>query len=201
MDTLRDTVITGAEILLSDTGPGGVTGLGPNLELHDCTIVLKIGARALTLASPRLFSCTLVARRALSPTRWYNTYLQDCTFRGRFTGNDFGHWPAYFDPGGGLSGADFSAATLDDCQLVGVDLDRVVLPRWPCFTIPRPAERLAEFTSLDWPHQWDVVFESYAQAPAEATTVTGFAPTVCKKFGGTPEELRAVLEKLGGIVL
>jgi hypothetical protein len=196
LSKLRDTTIENETILVSDKGDDAYTVLGPNLELRGCTIVMRISGRVLTLAAPRLIDCTVEAKRALHHVPWCNASIEDCRFSGTYVSNDFGHWPRFYDPAGGLDRADFSAATLNGSRFVNVDTEGVTFPPWPCFTILQPAENAAAFRAVDWPYAWGRLAKAYTDEAPEVTAVTALASYWVKKRGGTQDELRAILEPL-----
>src|SRR5690349_4012391 len=83
--------------------------LGHNLTLRNCTLVIKVPARALVIARTRLIGCTIEVKRELKNFDWGAAFLKGCQFKGRLRGNDFGERP--FSPGeGGLEDCDFTEA-------------------------------------------------------------------------------------------
>lgn len=173
--------------------------LGHNLTLRNCTIVIKVPRRALVVAHTRFIECTIEAKRELKSFRWESAHLQGCTFTGRFSGNDFGSWPARPEKGS-IQDCDFSAARLDECRFLGCDIATLRFPGWPCFTILHPYARHRELAKSPWPGDIGRIdAEFWAKTPATTVAMTYLAPALAKRSGTTPEAIKAVLEKLDGV--
>jgi hypothetical protein len=175
--------------------------LGPDLTLRRCTVTLDLNASALTINRVRFLDCHIEAKKALRSFYWLNAFLSGCTFAGEFRGSDFGNWPSHFDPEGGIEHCDFSAATLDGCRFIGCDASTLLFPSWPCFTILNPVDRLEELQAAHWPGDADILVENIADFPPNTAAVTYLATAVEQELDADLEELRAVLEHLGGIYM
>jgi hypothetical protein len=183
-----------------EIGAGIVYLLGPNLTLRHCTLVLKIAARNLIIPQARFVDCTFEARRELKNFRWNHAHLKGCRFTGRFSGNDFGSWPSNPHEGS-IEECDFSEARLDGCRFFACDLRTLRFPSWPCFTILEPARRWRELIALPWPGDIGPInVKGFSKDSPTAVAVTYSAPELAKRSGTTPEAIRAVLEKLDGVV-
>jgi hypothetical protein len=178
--------------------------LGPNLTLRRCTLVISVATRWLTLMSGNLIDCTIQAKSELKNLRWATMNLKGCRFKGRFTGNDFGFREDDLDPLrlGGIEDCDFSEARLDACRFYDCDMSTIRLPRWPCFTLLDPVRRAAELGRVEWPGLFGpVVIEGLAEQEESVVALTYHAPSVAERLDTTAEELRAVLERLSGVVM
>lgn len=174
--------------------------LGHNLTLRNCTLVLKIPARALVIAQTRLIDCTVEAKRELTGFRWETSFLKGCRFTGRFSGNDFGRYPDSI-PGGGIEACDFSQAVLDACRFLDCEASSLRFPPWPCFTILNPVQRSAELRAVQWPGDiGPVVVEGWLRGPPITAALSYSAVTLAKRSGTTPEAIKATLEQLGGVL-
>jgi hypothetical protein len=173
--------------------------LGHNLTLRNCTLAIRVPARALVIARTQLIDCTIEVKRELKNFRWGSAFLKGCKFKGRLIGNDFGEQP--YPPGeGGLENCDFTEAHVDASRFLACDMRTVRLPSWPCFTIFDPVRRWRELRALKWPGDiGPVVVEGFSWDPPTTMAVTYSASTLAKKSGTTPEAIRAVLEKLDGV--
>jgi hypothetical protein len=209
MDRLGNVVFEVREIEnerleLTDTKANYI--LGPNLTLRNCTLVLKVSARRLSLRQPRFVDCTFEVKQELKNYQsWVAASLKGCRFKGRLTGCDFGHWPEYMSlpwyQHGSIVDCDFTEARLDACRIMGCDPSTIRFPKWPCFTILNPIERAAELRSVKWPGRYgSVVVDELHTHPVRTRALTEHAPTVAKRFDTTPEELRAVIEKFDCII-
>jgi hypothetical protein len=209
MDSLGNVVFEDREIEnerleLTDTKANYI--LGPNLTLRNCTLVLKVSARRLSLKQPRFIDCTFEVKQELKNYQsWVAASLKGCRFKGRLTGCDFGHWPEYMSlpwyQHGSIEDCDFTEARLDGCRFHGCDPATLRLPKWPCFTILDPIGKSCDLNSVQWPGRFgSVVIEDLYDQPPSTKALTFFAPGEAKRYDTTSEELRAVIEKFDCIL-
>ncbi|SEL65901.1 hypothetical protein SAMN05444354_107258 [Stigmatella aurantiaca] len=184
-----------------EIGADAVYFLGPKLTLRNCTLVLRGAARNLVIPQARFIDCTFEAKRELKGFLWDKAYLENCQFTGSFRGNDFGEWP--YSPGkGSIEGGDFSQARLDACRFLGCDVRALRFPSWPCFTLVDPVGRWRELSTQPWPGDiGPVVMAGLAQDPPSTAAMTYSATALAKRSGTTPEAIKAVLEKIEGVLL
>ena len=197
----EDREIVGERLELSK---GALYWLGPNLTLRNCTLVISVASRGLTLMSGQLIDCTLQAKSELKNKRWARMNFKGCRFKGRFTGNDFGFREDDLDKWrlGGIEDCDFSEARLDSCRFYNCNMQTIQLPRWPCFTLLDPVMRAAELARVEWPGLFGpVVIEGLAEQEQAVVALTYHAPSVAERLDTTAEELRAVLEGLECVVM
>ena len=180
--------------------------LGPNLTLKNCTLVLKVPARRLSLKQAQFLDCTFEVKQELKNDQgWVAASLRGCRFKGRFSGCDFGYWPDYSSlpwyQHGSIKDCDFTEASLDGCRIMGSDPSTLRFPKWPCFTLLDPIGRARELNSVQWPGRFgSVVIEDLYDQPPSTRALTFFAPAEAKRYDTTPEALRAVVEKFDCIV-
>jgi hypothetical protein len=209
MDWLGNIVFADREIEnerleLTDTKANYI--LGPNLTLKNCTLVLKVPARRLSLKQPRFIDCTFEVKQELKNHQsWVAASLKGCRFKGRLSGCDFGYWPEYMSlpwyESGSIEDCDFSEARLDGCRIMGCDPATLRFPKWPCFTILDPIRRAPELRRVKWPGSFgDVTVENLHQQPSRTTALTLFAPAMAKRHETTEDELRAVIEQFDFIL-
>ncbi|WNG43640.1 pentapeptide repeat-containing protein [Archangium minus] len=209
MDWLGNVVFTDREITnerleLTDKDANYI--LGPNLTLKNCTLVLKVSARRLSLKQARFIDCTFEVKQELKNYQsWVAASLKGCRFKGRLRGCDFGHWPEYSSlpwyQHGSIEDCDFTEARLDGCRIMGSDPATLRFPKWPCFTILDPIGRSRELNSVQWPGRFGrVIIEELHTQPTPTRALTYHAPSVASRQETTEEELRAVLEKFDCIV-
>jgi hypothetical protein len=194
---LQNAELTGEHL---DIGRNVIYFLGPNLTLRHCTLVLQIAARNLVIPQARFIDCAFVVKRELKNFRWDSAHLKGCRFTGRFSGNDFGEW--HSSPGeGSIEDCDFSQATLDACRFLACDVRTLRLPSWPCFTVINPVTRWHELRARPWPGDiGPIVVAGFAEYPPSTAAVTYSAQALAERYGTTPEAIKAVLEKLDGVV-
>ena len=173
--------------------------LGHDLTLRNCTLVLKVPARALVITQTRFIDCTIHVKQELKNFGWENALLQGCKFTGRLSGNDFGHWPD--SPRlGHIQDCDFSAAQLDACRFLECDTQTLRFPPWPCFTLLEPVRRSRELSAAPWPGDvGPIVLSHFDEIPPTTVAVTYSAQTLAKRYGTTPEAIKATLENLDGV--
>jgi hypothetical protein len=198
----EDRELEGEQLELADKE--GIYFLGPNLTLRRCTLVLRVPARWLHILPTRFIDCTLQVKQELKNHDWSRAFLKGCRFTGPLMGCDFGHRLPLDRPGrenGGIEDCDFTGARLNYCRFHGCDMRTIRLPPWPCFTLLDPIGRSRELNSVKWPERFGgVIVENLHTEPASTVAVSYHAPTVAKRYGTTPEELKAVLEKLDCVV-
>ena len=198
----EDREMEGEQMELADKE--GIYFLGPNLTLRRCTVVTRVSARWLHILPTRFIDCTIQVKQELNNHDWSSAFLKGCRFTGRLTGCDFGHrlplhWPGREN--GGIEDCDFTEARLNYCRFHGCDMRTIRLPPWPCFTLLDPIGRSRELNNLKWPERFGgVIVENLHTEPASTVAVSYHTPTVAKRYGTTPEELKAVLEKLDCVV-
>jgi hypothetical protein len=183
---------------------GALYWLGPNLTLRDCTLVIGVASRGLTLMSGQFIDCTIQANGELKNKRWARMSFKGCRFQGRFTGNDFGFREDDLDKWrlGGIQNCDFSEARLDGCRFYNCDMRTIQLPRWPCFTLLDPVRRAEELARSKWPGLFGpVIVEGLLEQEESVVAVSYHAPSIAERLDTTAEDLRAVLETLPGVVM
>lgn len=89
MNHLQQQTLEDAEMILTDKEHNY---LGPDLVLKGCRVILRTSAKPLTMINVKFLDCQFEAKNKLvSFNMWCAPDLQDCSFVGRFEGNDFGH--------------------------------------------------------------------------------------------------------------
>lgn len=173
--------------------------LGPKLHLIRCTLMMKTTARALTMTETTMTGCTIDAQKPLKNCQmWCNLVLKECKFRGRFVGNDFGHWPEQ-SPNGAIENCDFSDSILEGCRIMGSLPDTLVFPRWPCFVVLHPFRFRDAIQSVDWPTELQVWASVLVDTPETTTASIDHAPSICKEFKCDERVLRSALANLSNV--
>ena len=179
------------------TDKGSLYFLGSNLTLRDCALVLKVPARNVFIDGVRFINCTIEVKQELkNHAQWLHAFLQGCRFKGRFSGCDFGNWPASGGYGahGSIEDCDFTEARLDGCRFMGCDPATLRLPGWPHFTVLDPVHRAPELRRLPWPGRLGhITVDVFNQQPPGTAALTFFAPKIAREDECTEEELRAHL--------
>ncbi|WNG29114.1 pentapeptide repeat-containing protein [Cystobacter fuscus] len=200
----KDQEIENERLELTDKNANYI--LGPNLRLKNCTLVLKVASRRLSIDRAQFVDCTFEVKQELKNYQdWIGASLKGCRFKGRLTGCDFGHWPEYSSQPwcqlGSIEDCDFTEARLDGCRIMGCDPATLRFPKWPCFTILDPIGRASELRSVEWPGRFgSVVVDELHTQPPRTTALTEHALTIAKQLDANPEKLRAVIEKFDCIL-
>jgi len=173
--------------------------LGHNLTLRNCTLVIRVPARALVIARTRFIDCTIEVKRQLKNFRWQSAFLKGCRFKGHFIGNDFGSWPEELAEAS-VEDCDFTEAHLEGCRFLQCEVSTLRFPRWPYFTLLEPGLRARELGSVPWPGAKGAIYGAVlARTPPVTRALTESAIELAKWSGTTPEAIKAVLEKLDGV--
>jgi hypothetical protein len=192
-------IIEDRDFLLTDKESNCI---GPYSELRNCRLELRTNWRALTITASKLVSCHIHAKKKLAQFNWCRSFLDTCTFVGHYYGCEFGHLPEVYWEHGGIDHCDFSEARLEGCRFTNCQMASLKLPAWPCFTVLNPARRAAKIKALDWPGKLKTVWAvCLADEPEWAVGVSDYAPHLIEKYGGSEEEFKQLLVKLGDVVM
>jgi len=130
----RDSALRDETIEL--TSMGQVNALGPNLVLHDCSVLLAVSARDFTAGGVEMHGGLFQVKKQLTRYQFRRMKFFGVTFKGRFSGVDFGEFPLrqfeidrFGEFNGAITDCDFSDATLIGCRFCRTDMSRIVPPR------------------------------------------------------------------------
>ena len=132
--------------------------------------------------------------------RWYfHSQLKGCRFTGKYSGNDFGRWPD--GPwNGSLEDCDFTEARLDACRFIGCDVSTLRFPRWPHFTLLDTYARHQELSAIQWPGDVGCALSGFDRGPVNTVAITNSATVLAKRYGVSEESIKAVVERLDGVI-
>jgi len=205
MYRLHEAQVTGQTLVWDK--PDLVYYIGPDTVLRDSTITIAVPAARLVITRTKFFNCTIRVKRQLNNFPFDGTYFEGCTLRGRYSGCDFGRRIEREDSGisyfseAGIVDTDLSAARLDGCRFLDCDLSTLRLPLWPCFTVCNPDELLEQALKLPWPGKTRIIPETWEEPPPRTVAVTDDARIICKQFGVSEEELKAVVSRIPGVIM
>ncbi|PQO47335.1 pentapeptide repeat-containing protein [Blastopirellula marina] len=198
---LQNEVIDGQEFVLKNDV---VNYLGPKLTLKNCQLTLRTTARGLVLNTTKLEKCQIDAKKKLLNFRsWCNAKISDCSFRGTFLGNEFGHWPL-LSKDGAIANCNFEGAILNDCRFWNCDISKMRFAKWPCFVVLEPFKHRKALNAVDWPENQGMHFEMISDPDRNEGGVSafvGYAPEFLKDNGGTEKELLEQLSKFDFVLL
>jgi hypothetical protein len=200
MIQFSDREITGERLLLDSKTE--LYYLGHDLILRNCTLVIRVPAKALVLSHTRLIDCSIELKQELKGVRWHRASFKGCRFSGALKGCEFGRWPDEADSEfGDIEDCDFTGARMDACRFLLCDASTLKFPSWPCFTLLDPVRRKRELLAAPWPGTVRIDVEAITESPLETAAVTYFAPALAKRSDTTEDAIRAVLDTLDGVKL
>jgi hypothetical protein len=194
---LKDQIVENKDIYLTDDE---VNILGPGLSVVDCDIQSTATSKYLSIFESKFEGGSFTAIEPLVNFQWCKIKLSGVRFDGVFSGCDFGHWPEFHGELGGVEECDFGGAVLSNCRFMNCDIDTLVLPGWPCFSIVNPSAISHRIKSINWPGKLGLIMGIFANSPEACTAITANAVELVGRLGGSEESFRAALEELGGVI-
>ncbi|MGH9821765.1 MAG: hypothetical protein ACREDR_00680 [Blastocatellia bacterium] len=177
--------------------------LGPNVVFESCKIILQLTAGLMTINQAKFVNCSIMAKKRLVNLQgWCDAAMEECTFTGSYSGNDFGHRSEHRWAEGRLVGSDFSGAILDECRLLDCDLRTIKLPRWPCFSLVDADEAGRVLSSMGMTGGiavWAATLLS--PRPPETVAIVYHIPRMLKAYGLTETELKLALDEIKRLIL
>lgn len=190
--------------------------MGPMVTLEECTVDIAVAAKSLFFIAPMDWKdCNIHAIRQLTNFQdWWNVKLIRCKFHGHFRGNTFGHRksnPAWKSSGemeryglkerepctyGDVVDCDFADATLDLCQMVNVDIDRIVLPSWPHITWLNPKDLRDKAQAVTIPKSISFHMDVLSQNDEQVTAVIDNTSVSIRRGDYTEEDILEALKRL-----
>lgn len=143
---------------------------------------------------------------AVKPQRDSNFFLArflNCRFRGVFSGIDFGRGSRteLHEDFGTVENCDFTDATLDGCRFVDVDVSTLKFPQRDHAVLLDPYRRSADVSAMQWPGVLGKYMEVCTNKPASFKASVMHVPSLARLVKCTEGEVRAALEKFGGVAM
>ncbi|MFB0844124.1 hypothetical protein [Paenibacillus oleatilyticus] len=174
-----------------------VSILGPNLEMHDCTVISEADGKGLTFVGLRMHGGVFHQKRALKDFHFQGAHFSRVRFMGNYLGCDFGDWDDINRSS--VSECDFSSARMHECRLLNCDMKRIHIPKWPCFCLSNPAEARDFVNSQSWPKKIGLILDIYTDEDRECVATFGDASVLAKESGLPLSEVRSLLMVIPGI--
>lgn len=174
--------------------------------LENCHIIVDVPRGSALIFDSQLTNCTIETKKRMKDARFFGSDYTRCTFRGRFSGVDFGRSPWLgpltdeMDKYGDMVDCDFSEATLDLCRFFNVDIARQKFAPWPQFVIPYASELLAFKLQREWPGTYGVHMRLVPRQNPAMVATTGTVTDYLKEYKITMEELEQILSDMGDVV-
>lgn len=195
MTNTRNAKLSHERLFLSNVE---VNALGPGLELEHCEIFSDCVWKSLLISGMGMTGGRFVQQdRTLSDFHFENVHFRGVGFSGNFSGWDFGDWDSLEKSS--ITDCDFSAARLDGCRFLNCDIDTIVLPRWPCFTIVGLADARDFVLGYQWPGKVGIALDVYTDNDPECLAICGDAQRMAKASGIVLEHMRASLQLIPGV--
>lgn len=179
MRQFRDQRIEGEYLILK---AGEVNYFGPNAEVVDCKLEIKVPTKDLVITRSHFLNCEFIFPKKTSNYDWFGANLESCNFKGTFIGHDFGHSEKLRYPTGAIKGCNFEEAILDGCRFFECDMGTIKLPKWPCFTILSPFSQI-EMMKMSGGLALAELAADYEYATAQPTASTVYAPRLAERLG------------------
>ncbi|MCM3270310.1 hypothetical protein [Paenibacillus elgii] len=174
-----------------------VSFLGPNLEMHDCTVISEADTKGLTFVGLRMHGGIFHQKRALKDFHFQGAHFSRVRFMGNYLGCDFGDWDDINRSS--VSECDFSSARMHGCRLLNCDMKGIHIPKWPCFCFSNPAEARDFVNSRSWPKKIGLILDIFTDEDRECVATFGDASVLAKESGLPLSEVRSLLMVIPGI--
>lgn len=191
MRQIRDQRIEGEHLVLN---AGEINYLGPNLELCNCKVEIKVPTKDLVVSQVSMINCEIVFPKKTINYDWYRTKFGDCKFTGWISGHDFGYSPKVRNSIGEVVNCDFTEAILDGCRFYKVEVKDVRLPRWPCFAVLNPFQEITRMRIEGGP-VLKAMADTYEYSTATPDFIVEYASTIAERKGFS---LESILEEVSG---
>jgi hypothetical protein len=183
---LKDTHISNEKIILAGED---IPSLGPNLVLENCEVVSN--ETELIFAGFKMIGGQFVQQVPLEDHRFKFGHFSGVKFSGIFSGCDFGDWES--NERSSIENCDFSGAMLDGCRFLNCEVETLVLPKWPCFTLVNPSGTRKFVQSKEWPAKIASYLDFCTDEDPECVAVCDDAARVAKKNSLSLSEFRDIL--------
>lgn len=174
-----------------------INSLGPELYLENCTVESACEQRALFICGLKMVGGKFSQMIPLTNFQFEQAYFSNVKFNGNFIGCDFGDWENPERPL--VEECDFTDATLDGCRFLNCDVQKINLPKWPCFTLLNPAAARSVVLARQWPSKVGLVLDIYTDNDPECVAISGNAQRLAEKNALTLDDFRQLLMTLPGI--
>jgi hypothetical protein len=198
-DAIRDQVLVGDTVLLSDDNCRSM------IRSTLTGGVLKFGQpkKAGGLVMSTLNDCLVDAGKPQRDSNFFTARFINCRFRGVFSGIDFGRGDRteLHEDFGTVEGCDFTAATLDGCRFLDVDVSTLKFPQHDHAVLLDPSRRAVDVAAVQWPGVLGKYMEICTNKPASFKASVMHIPSLARLVRCTEGEVREALQKFGGLVM
>ncbi|MFM2057812.1 MAG: hypothetical protein RLY71_2197 [Pseudomonadota bacterium] len=200
---IRDQHLTGETVVLSESandchGLVGCTFSSGTLKLNQ-----KSSRWPIVIVGTTVVDSDVIAVKRQKDDRFFTTRFINCRFHGIFSGIDFGrgHRPELHEDFGTVEDCDFTEAMLDGCRFVNTDVSTLKLPRYEHAVLIEPYKRAADVAPIAWPGHLGQYMKICTDKPESFKALVIHIPSLARLVKCTEDEVKAALEKFGGVVM
>jgi len=196
---IRDQSLSGETVILSERDCRGLVGS----VFASGTLRLAQSKYGPTIVQSTVKDSEVIAVKRQKDYRLFKARFINCRFHGVFSGIDFGRSHNVERDGdfGGVEGCDFTDATLDGCRFVNVDVSTLRLPHHEHAVLIDPHKRHADVANVEWPGLLKQYMEICTNKPESFKAVVMHVPSLARLVKCTEEEVKASLQKFGGVAM
>lgn len=197
--TIKRTTVRGE--ILSVGHPNLVTYLVKS-TFEGCDISLTCPARGLIIDRCLFRNCTIRAKKPQADHQLFTSTFERCKFLGKFPGCEFGfRIDLHGKTRGTIADCDFRESTLDAVTFNNCDVQSLLLPHWPHFTLLDPAAVAVRIPNPLGCPELDALRAVALERSSITRAVTYYVPTFIKRSLYSEPQLRELLSAVEGILL
>ncbi|WP_253760520.1 hypothetical protein [Ralstonia solanacearum] len=180
-----------------ELGEVGVSVLGPNLDLNNCSVISRADTRGVVFGGVTMIGGVFDQKIRLEDFPFQKVHFSKVKFKGEYFGCDFGDWDDVSVSS--ISDCDFSEASMHGCRFLNSDMKGMVMPPWPCFCLSDPAKARGFVMSKSWPKSMGLTLDIYTDTDPECVAIVANANVIADKNKLSLDEVRALLEGIPGL--
>jgi uncharacterized protein YjbI with pentapeptide repeats len=169
--------------------------LGPNLTLKNCEIILCKTSKSLIASRVIFENCRIVGKKTRKAL-WFGAKFVGCTFSGHFVENEFGNRHDITEIHGLVEDCNFELASLQDCRFYDTNMNTLILPKYPEFSIIYPIDFVL-LEKINWIGKTVRLFEYLKDQRETISGISANANEMAKLYEVDVEVLRKILLELG----
>ncbi len=178
--------------------------IGINTILDNCIIINKLPARGISFNNCTMNGGAFITKKQLTNWQQHNVIFDGVKFKGSFKGCEFGgliedlnhEYKMY----GYLANCDFSEAKIHQSRLFHADIDSVIFPKFPHYTILHPHQQKDNIAQIDCHPHLKTIKKLIVKAPSEETARIYNAEMIAKKEKIDVNEVRKFFEQIENVI-
>jgi uncharacterized protein YjbI with pentapeptide repeats len=169
--------------------------LGPNLTLKNCEIVLCKTSKSLIASRVVFENCRIIGKKTRK-AMWFGAKFVGCTFSGHFVENEFGNRPDVTEIQGSVENCNFESAFLGYSRFYNTDMNTLILPKYPEFTILYPID-FVQLEKINWVGKTIRLFEYLKDQREIISGISANVNEMAKLYEVDVGVLKTILVELG----